>query len=280
MRHDAHGPEGKDDTRRHGPGGPGGPSGPGGPGGPGQGPDSSRWMRAVTARYHGIGGNRVSLNFDHFVSAFSYDTDLFQGKTLPRLAGLTQKELTALRDEVTYMIKTYHPAEVCEDWQAIADMVVTRYSKQLAYFASGKIASMSDLQDEIETLMAPFIDFGNRDSQAEIERCVFQFVPDHALTEDSVAGGAVYGVTKRICSALFEAHGQKSLKKAVQEVHKLMEYLDWTTWKQCKGCDENEICVVPIWPMGTKEDYEHPRCKDADNPFGQGGESYWGGFHH
>ncbi|CAG7924635.1 unnamed protein product [Penicillium olsonii] len=272
MRH-ANGRDGEDEISRHRPGGPGGP------GGPAHGPDSSRWMRAVTARYDGIGGNRVSLNFDHFVSAFSYDTDLFQGKSLPRLSNLSQKDLISLRDEVTQLIKAYHPAEVCEDWQAISDMIVTRYSKQISYFGSGKITSLSKLQDEIETLMAPFIDFANRDPRAEIERCALQFMPEQTLIEDSLAGAAIYGVAKRICSSLFEAHDQKSLKKAVRVVQDLMHYLNWATWKQCKGCEDNEICVVPIWPMGTVEDYEHPKCKDADNPFGQGGESYWGGFH-
>lgn len=75
--HNGHGPrKEEDDGKRHGPGGPGGPGGP--PhGGPGGGPDSSRWMRAITARYNGIGGNRVSLNFNHFVTAFSHNVDLF-----------------------------------------------------------------------------------------------------------------------------------------------------------------------------------------------------------
>jgi hypothetical protein len=32
--------------------------------------------------------------------------------------------------------------------------------------------------------------------------------------------------------------------------------------------------------MGTVEDYENPKCKDASDPYEQDGESYWGGFHH
>lgn len=33
------------------------------------------WL-AIAARYHGIGGNRVRLNCDHFVTAFTYDLDI------------------------------------------------------------------------------------------------------------------------------------------------------------------------------------------------------------
>lgn len=266
-------PHKKDNDRRH---GPRSPAGPGGPGGPNHGTEGLGWMRAVTSRYNGIGGNRVSLNLDHFVTAFSHDVDLFQGARLPRLSNLPQSQLSALRDEVTQMIKTYHPAEVCEDWQAIADLIVTRYSDNLLYFASGKIRSLSQLQEEIEGAMSPFIDFDNRDPEAEIGRCAMQFVPPRTLEGGSLAGKAVYGVAKKICSSLVEAQGQESLQSAVHVIQELIEHLDWVTWKECRGCKVHEICVVPIWPMGgTLDDYEHPKCKDASNPYEQGRENYW-----
>lgn len=266
-------PHKKDNAPRH---GPRPPAGPGGPGGPNHGSGGLRWIRAVTSRYNDIGGNRVSLNLDHFVTAFSYDVDLFQGARLPRLSNLPQSQLSALRDEVTQMIKTYHPAEVCEDWQAVADLIVTRYSDDLSYFASGKIRSLSQLQDEIEDAMAPFIDFENRDPDAEIGRCAMQFIPAGALEEGSLAGKTVYGVSKKICSSLVEAQGQENLQSAVHVIQELIEHLDWVTWKKCRGCKVHEICVVPIWPMGgTMDDYENPKCKDASDPYEQGRESYW-----
>ncbi|CAI7613809.1 unnamed protein product [Penicillium bialowiezense] len=284
MHHGGHDLDRQDEAPGHGPdrpGRPGGPPGPGGPGGPG-GPkdDSPRWMRAVIARYQSIGGNRVSLNFDHFVTAYSKDIDLFQGSRLPRLSHLSEQQLSALRDEVTHMIKTYHPAEVCEDWQAVADMIVTRYSKELSYYTSGKIGSLLRLQTEIERLMSPFIDYEKRDTDAEIGRCAMQFVPEGALQDGSLAGRAVHGVAEKICATLHEAQSQKTLKAAVKAIQELVQYLDWATWKECKGCEANEICVIPIWPMGTVEDYEHPKCKDADDAYGEGGKSYWGGFRH
>lgn len=283
VHHDDHDPRGHGEAPGHGPGRPGGPPGPrgpGGPGGPGHRDDSPRWMRAVIARYQGIGGNRVSLNFDHFVTAYTQDVDLFQGKRHPRLSHLSEQDLSSLRDDVTHMVKTYHPAEVCEDWQAITDMIVTRYNKELSYYASGKIGSMPRLQTEIERLMSPFIDYEKRDTDAEIGRCATQFVPTVALEDGGLAGKAVYGVAEKICATLYLAQSQKSLKAAVRVIQELVEYLDWTVWKECKGCDAHEICVIPIWPMGTVEDYEHPKCKDADDAYGEGGKSYWGGFRH
>ncbi|KAJ6009145.1 hypothetical protein N7522_004161 [Penicillium canescens] len=257
--------------------------GPGGPprGGPGHGPNSSRWMRAVTARYHGIGGNRVSLNYDHFVTAFSYDVDLFQDESgLPRLGHLSRSELEAIRRDITALIITHDATEKSEDWQVIADMVVTRYSKDLSYFVSGKINSMEALQAEIERVMSPYIDYSDRNEVVEAQRCATQFLPPHSLDSERLAAHSVYSVAHSICSKLLEAGKETHFGSAVQILRDLVDYLDWTTWKECRGCAPDELCVVPIWPMGTVKDYESPSCKDASNPYDRDGESYWGGMRH
>jgi hypothetical protein len=238
-------------------------------------------MRAVAARYQGIGGNRVSLNYDHFVTAFSYDVDLFQDEPrLPRLSHLSRSELDAIRNDITTLIITHDAAEKSEDWQAIADMVVTRYSKDLLYFVSGKIASLETLQDEIERVMSPYIDYNDRNDLVEAQRCATQFLPPHSLDSEGLAAHSVYSVAHSICSKLLEAGNEKVFESALQILQDLVNYLDWTTWKECRGCAVDELCVVPIWPMGTVEDYESPSCKNASNPYDQHGESYWGRMRH
>jgi hypothetical protein len=272
--HKGRGPSKGDDGIRHGPGAP--PHG-----GPGNGPDASRWMRAITARYNGIGGKRVSLNFNHFVTAFTHDVELFKdNSTLPRLVNLSPEERAAIRAEVTDLVMTHHPAAVCEDWQAITDMIVTRYSKELSYFVSGSIDSIEHLQSEIERVLSPFIDYSERDDVTEIERCATQFLPSISFGSGGIAARAVYGVAHKICSSLVEAGKGQVLDSAIQGIRDLVGYLDWATWKECRGCAADEICVVPIWPMGTVQDYDSPQCKDASSPYDQGGEKYWGGMHH
>ncbi|KAJ5124810.1 uncharacterized protein N7515_008635, partial [Penicillium bovifimosum] len=244
-------------------------------------PNSSRWMRAVAARYHGIGGNRVSLNFEHFVTAFSHNVDLFQhNATLPRLAYLSDEERNTVRGEITGMIMTHHSAEVNHDWQMITDMIVQRYSNELAYFSSGDIDSIVDLHSEIERVLSPFIDYSARDDVSEIERCATQFLPAWPSENRSVAARAVCSVASRICSDLALAAKEHDLDMAVAVIRKLVRHLDWTTWKECRGCAVNEICVVPIWPMGTVQDYETPECRDASDPYGKDGESYWHAPHY
>ncbi|OQD81926.1 hypothetical protein PENANT_c024G05341 [Penicillium antarcticum] len=257
--------------------------GPGGPprGGPGHGPDSSNWMRAVTARYHGIGGNRVTLNYDHFVTVFSYDVNLFQDDShLPRLGHLSRSELDAIRGDITTLIINNDATEKSQDWQVIADMVVTRYGKDLSYLVSGKINSLETLQAEMERVMSPYIDYSNRNDVVETQRCATQFLPPHSLDSECLAAHAVYSVANSICSKLLEAGKETDLESAVQILRDLVDYLDWTTWKECRGCAADELCVVPIWPMGTLKDYESPSCKDASKPYDQDGESYWGRMRH
>lgn len=263
---------GEDDGKRRGPP-------PGGPGG--HGPDSSRWMRAVTARYGGIGGDRVSINYEHFVTAFAHDLDLFpENSSLPRLGQVPSAELDVVRKELTSLILEHDTTESSLNWQAITDMIVRRYSDELSYLASGRFADVQSLHEHIEILLSPFIDYSERDASSEAERCATQFLP--LATQDShvLAARAVHSVAHRVCSTLLAAWAEEELESAVQKVQALMDYLDWTSWKECRGCEDHEICVVPIWPMGSVADYESPRCREASSPYDQDGESYWGGMHH
>lgn len=247
--------------------------GDGGPG-LGPGPDSSRWVRAVTARYDGIGGNRVSLNYERFVTAFSHELDLFPpDATLPRLNHLSYAELKPIQKELEGLILTHDASEQSWNWQATTDMIVTRYSDELSYLASGKVATIEAFRDHIELLLSPFLDYSQRNELAEVERCATQFLPVHA--PGTVAARAVSTVTSRICSTLLGTSSERDLISAVDKVQALMDELDWTTWKRCRGCEANEICVVPIWPMGTMADYDNPQCKEASYPYDHNGETYW-----
>ncbi|KAL5360264.1 hypothetical protein BJX96DRAFT_69404 [Aspergillus floccosus] len=236
------------------------------------------WIKAVAARYHGIGGNRVVLNYDHFVTAYAYGLDLFHSPdgdrlALPRLTQLSREDLEPIRAEVDRLIMSHDPKEASTDWQAIADMVVERYARELRYLASGQLSTVADIHEEIEGLLGPFIDYSDRNATLEIDRCANHFVP--AGASDGIAGAAVRSVAHRICATLSDTLNQANYDTAVAGLRRLMENLSWTTWKECNGCVDNEVCVVPMWPMGTVEDYKHPQCRDPDQPNGDG-RRYWG----
>ncbi|KAE8356597.1 hypothetical protein BDV28DRAFT_95323 [Aspergillus coremiiformis] len=236
------------------------------------------WYKAIAARYNGIGGNRVILEYGKFVTAYAYGLDLFRpsrsnGNSLPRLNHLVADELRPIRNDLDYLILNYDTSRTSYNWQGVADMVVQRYAHELRYLASGRL-TLQKLHEEIENSLGPFIDYGDRNTGLEAEECSMQFVPAGAPT-DGLARNAIRSVSRSICSTMIEAWKQTDHGAAVAQLRSLMDYLSWTTWKDCNGCADNEICVIPIWPMGTVEDYEHPQCREASRPSGQG-RRYWG----
>ena len=50
---------------------------------------------------------------------------------------------------------------------------------------------------------------------------------------------------------------------AIAELQSLNEYLDWTTWKECKGCADEEVCAIPIWPITELDGDDEITCVNA-----------------
>lgn len=241
-------------------------------------PHTGPWFKAIAARYHGIGGNRVKLNYDHFATAYTYGLDLFGGeskKYRPRLTHLDSSQLEPIRHELNIFVMTHDTKEPSFDWQVITDLVVERYAHALKYLVSGGIQTTRDLHCTIERLLEPFIDYSEaRNTALESQRCADQFIPSSAPV-NGTAARAVRSISQTICQTLLGAWEESELDTAVHKIHNLVEYLSWTTWKECRGCQDNEVCVVPVWPMGTMEDYDHPTCRDERFPEGEG-QPYWG----
>lgn len=239
-------------------------------------PSGGSWLQAVASRYHGIGGDRVRVNYNHFVTVFTRDLDIFGGESRayrPRLQHLTSESLDPVRQEVTDLVLTHDTNERSFNWQAVTDMIVTRFSHTLKYMASGPREER--FYEELTQLLSPFIDYGTRDLALETARCTSQSIPLHA-PKQGTAALAVRSIAQDVCQTLLQAV-DVDYKQAVHKVRDLVKYLAWTTWKECTGCKDNEVCMIPIWPMGTEQDYEHPTCrdiKDADS-----GVSYWGQRH-
>lgn len=241
-------------------------------------PDVGPWVKAITARYHGIGGNRVKLNYNHFVTAYAYDLDIFGGESMelrPRLTHLDSSQLGPVRQDVNALIMDHDTDEPSFNWQAVTDMVVERYAHTLKSLVSAEVTSNTEqLHTDLKKILDPFFDFGGWNITLETERCATQFIPFTAPTE-GIAARAVRYITDSICQTLLEAFDEPDYDTAVAKIQDLVEYLAWTTWKECRGCADNEVCVVPIWPLGILEDWEHPKCRDVRNPQAEG-VRYWG----
>ena len=233
------------------------------------------FIKAITARYHGIGMRRTLLDYSRMVTAFACDIELFTDQTeLPRLNHISKEDYAKILADLSekVMNNDYEPASQWTDWQAVADMIVTRYSDALHELAySPFYESKRRLDLEITLLMRPFIDFDKRNTALEIQRCASHFIPLNYTS--SIASTAVTYISDRICSTFFLAAAMQSLNEARRSFQDLVEYLKWTSWKECRGCKHDELCFTAIWPYGNKEDHTNPSCKNGTEIMGRW--DYW-----
>ncbi|SPQ24443.1 85e4f5bb-75b5-4bac-9a09-aa84823e6e4c [Thermothielavioides terrestris] len=232
-------------------------------------PDVARWpglrglrawefVRAVAARYGGIGGGRVVVDWSSMVSALFYEVDLgnpdgrFEG--LPRLVRVSDGELRGIRDRVAEVMteRARMGEKRVVDWQAVVDLVVSRYADRLRYLAEG-IESLEMMRAEVNSLLDTHIDYAVEDEgfQNATQRCARHYtlsaVP--GTQEDKLILTAIETVTHAICSALFEVRklvvedpeaDDGSLDAAKRTIRGLMGKLRWSKWKECAGCAYDE----------------------------------------
>ena len=117
------------------------------------------WIKSVTARYDEIGGGRVKLEFENFVTAYNYDLDLFSvaDDDLPRLTNLSDARMNGIRRDVDAMMWSWTPARMADQdsihWQEVADMAVVRYGKLLKYLVSGAVTTTDKLLRELRPML-------------------------------------------------------------------------------------------------------------------------------
>jgi hypothetical protein len=248
----------------------------GGPGSRDSG-DQLSYYQAVAARFDGIGGHRVSLDYDSMISVFNYtNATYFDATGLPRVVN-DSSTLKIIREDVRAMLTRSTPPTPSQgiDWQAITDLIVARYAPRIALLASEKTTSFSAFHTTLDRALRPFIDYSNRNTTSEVSRCAEQFLSPAAIASNTTAAISVKTTYTRVCQGLSDAAAAETLEEGLLLVGELKDWLGWTVWKKCIGCLVDEVCMIPIWPWGGKQDREQPRCSDmTDSQHGD----YWGGF--
>jgi hypothetical protein len=249
-------------------------------------PESFNYLRAISDRYHGIGDHRVHVNYDHFLTAFAYNIDLFEEgkKSAPRLQNISNIARTSIRSDLEELILSEQNPfmQKSTDWQAVVDTIVTRYSARLKYLALPEISrDTKALLKALSAMMAPYINYDERSQLDETTRCSTAYIPE--TTEPNLAAETISFVQHYICRVLFAALNSCSIDAkpgcskgltAPQLIDHLIEKLAWTTWKECGPCTYDEICFIPVWPYGSKEDHDSPSCTNASSLASKRG--YWG----
>lgn len=246
------------------------------------------WLRACAARFQGHPAGRLDVDWSSMVTAFSYPVNLSNPdvarQDLPRLLNATEegrnKIRSRLRDVVTERGGGQASNRPIVNWQGTIDRIVTRYSKRLELL-SGQNLTANELLTVMSTLLDPFTDYLDHSSMAErsaTRRCAQHYLQSLSLyskewtPEDHAIFAAVETVSSTICSSLFTSRrllinsmsmtdSESVVEQARKVVRELSNELRWSTWKECGSCATNEICSIPMFPVGTTEDYFHPTCK-------------------
>jgi hypothetical protein len=93
------------------------------------------------------------------------------------------------------------------DWQAVADMVVQRYSKAIHYLYTDVSVRCSKeaFVSYLSTLLRSFVSPSARNATLETERCIAQVIPPRPSSSHSLAHTTLHAVTTHICSTLLNA---------------------------------------------------------------------------
>ncbi|KAF2716687.1 hypothetical protein K431DRAFT_289211 [Polychaeton citri CBS 116435] len=239
--------------------------------------EAFNYFHAVAARYDGIGGDRVALDFERMVSLFTYpDAIEIDEIARPRVVLRGNKAAAALakvRADLTTVLTETGNTRGSFNWQSVTDMVVLRYADRIEYLASGELHTVAAIKAEIDRAMRPFTDDAHHSVELEARRCTHQLLPS-SYEASTPAAEAITSVMQDICSTFAQARLSTSYKEALSSFRRLKDRLAWTTWKRCRGCGMHEFCRVPIWPVGIEEDFERPICANGSD-MGRG--EYWDG---
>lgn len=264
-------------------------AGGGGPGGFG-----IEFIRGISERYYDIGSSRTTVDYSSMVSAYFFPVNITnpdpKRPDLPRLVNTTDSELAAIQKYLNYTISDrIEDRARTVDWQDVTDLIVSRYADRIKFMAQ-KMSTVGQIASELDFLLTVYLDYSGRDSDqvsAAIERCATFYLHgvDPATESDHLIHAAIRTTTSELCTKLFEVReivtrdsdleDSEKVSKSLSILTALMDRLQWARFKSCGGCDVDEVCLIPMWPSGTKEDYDSPRC--VNSTVRDGGESYWGG---
>ncbi|PWY88613.1 hypothetical protein BO94DRAFT_465033 [Aspergillus sclerotioniger CBS 115572] len=241
------------------------------PGRSGDGGSGLSYARALATRFDGIGGDRVSINYDDFVTMFAYpDAMYFDNHGLPRVVNDSAK-LEQVRAHVDRLVKQLDQTNYAFNWQNIVDMIITRYHYRISLMLSSAVSTHHELRRELHLAIEPFINAHARNSTTEVERCAKQFwIAGADMT--TVPAQAISLVSERLCSSLVAGAGAEAYDEGLAIIEDLKRYLDWAVFRKCTCCELNEVCQLPIWPSGSWEDFVRPQCGTG---MSHGAGGYW-----
>lgn len=255
--------------------------------------DMFQWARAVSERYDGIGGDRLRLDLSSMVSGYFFPVNISStDPNRPDLRRLAAAGLDELKDIKAYLRNVATKARrFTIHWQAIVDMIVTRYARRLALLADAK-QPLDLVKSELRVATQMYVnaparpagisvqeESGHNQTAEAVRLCRQHYLLPAYIhqnswsMEDKLIHTAIQSVMSDICETLFSAYNivhedsandtarLKQLNDSQNLVAALKKRLAWTMWRKPELCAVDEILFTVMWPLGNSEDYWHPGCR-------------------
>ncbi|KAI8715854.1 hypothetical protein NCS52_01094100 [Fusarium sp. LHS14.1] len=181
-----------------------------------------QWARAAGERYNDLGGDRLRIDFSSMVSGLFFPINISSTDAKrPDLMRLGAADLDDLKDLKAYLkdVAT-SPRRFTVNWQALADLIVSRYSKRLSTMLYESLPSKHFI-NEVEAATLTWFDAlplpddvsvaeseRNRTADA-IERCRKHYLRPALVSaerwslEDDLIHTSIDTVMGHVCNSLF-----------------------------------------------------------------------------
>ncbi|KAK9470763.1 uncharacterized protein V1510DRAFT_404744 [Dipodascopsis tothii] len=243
-----------------------------------------RWMQAAASHYRGSGEARVEPDFSLFTSAYGRTNDsasaaygkvMFPDNVMAhRLADVPADVQAEWRAETEEVVTKYGTGRSIP-WRTVTDQIVAKYASVLKLLfdngvdEAGKIAA----KDAIGRFSSVPTDSPATDRAATLARCEVgftrQFLGKDLTKYDQRIMSALTRVQNEICTLLLDVEaGALSDEVLLTSVSRLLYNLDWSVYYDCpEACEADELCYVPMWPMGWNMGFGPP---PYGGPYGSG----------
>ncbi|KAK7014139.1 hypothetical protein VNI00_019377 [Paramarasmius palmivorus] len=235
-------------------------------------------IRAGARHNHFPGETRVKLDYTKFISF--YDTDLvpslvdvrarMNGRLEHRLEGISARDIGAVMGRLNSAFSGSGGSGSGVDWQTLIKVVKDRYAERLELVRDlvnlneTTVKKAGDVQGQLTAMVAPYL-LASPNFNATYKLCATthtRYIRETlAMTpSEKLLLGAVEGTTKEICRSVIRMwswgvdHDDGDVEELLgawkEEIERLMNWLDWSVWLKCRpGCNWDEMCYLPTWPM-------------------------------
>ena len=182
--------------------------------------ETFEFARAVAERYDGVGGDRLRIDFSSMVSGLFFPINISSTDAdRPDLIRLGAAPLSELKDIKSYLQKVAtKPRRFTVNWQAVVDLIVSRFSKRLAalastelpwYYFAGQIDSVTSTWFDAPPLPEDMTLTEKNRTEEAIDRCRKHYLRPATISqsqwsfEDELIFTSIDTVIETICSDLF-----------------------------------------------------------------------------